>query len=260
MATNWNAQYFDASIARFLGGAAAVAYLDQASVEQAVKGWKMEMVQFYDVQDTQAFLAQNDQAMILVFRGTQTLKDWMTDADLNLVNGPGGKVHDGFLCALNTIWRDLWKILDKKRGHRNLWITGHSLGAALATLATAKIRLEKGHPVNGLYNFGSPRVGDEQFGRNFDEDFWDKTFRFVNNNDVVPRVPFRTLSYRHVGTLKYFDHTGKINNKVTWDELLLDRVKGRLDDLLKPGTDGIKDHAMVRYLNNLIRLLPPRPR
>ena len=260
MATNWKATAFDSSIARFLGEAAAVAYLDRVSVDKAVRGWKMQVVRFYDVQDTQGFLIQNDQAMVLVFRGTQSLKDWMTDADLNLVNGPGGRVHEGFICAVNTIWRDLWKLLEEQRAHRALWITGHSLGAALATLTAAKIHLEKGHPLNGMYNFGSPRVGDDQFARSFDAELAAKTFRFVNNNDIVPRIPFRGLNYRHVGTFKYFDHTGKLNEKVTWDELLLDRVKGRIDDLLKPGTDGMKDHAMTRYIKNLVRLLPPKPR
>lgn len=262
MIVNWNTEVFDPRAANALGEAALLAYQDAKEIERVIKEkWKMEMVQpFFDEQETQAFLARTtkeDGAMILAFRGTESLKDWMSDVDIHLVNGPVGKVHEGFQCALNTVWRTLWKFLNDKfvRGQRSLWITGHSLGAALATLATAKIRLEQGHPVSGLYTFGCPRVGNDEFSRAFDQDFWAKTYRFVNNNDVVPRIPFRLLNYRHVGTFKYFDHTGKVNDKITWDKILLDRIQGHIDDLLEPNTDGIKDHQMTRYVDNLKRLL-----
>jgi len=265
MTITWNAQFFDPGMARFLGETASAAYQSEAELKKKVKTWKMELGKFFfpdpeDRQDTQAFIAQNESAVIIVFRGTESLKDWMTDADVQLVNGPAGKVHDGFQCGLNAVWRDLWKFLDEKRGQRTLWIAGHSLGGALATLATAKLRLEKGTPVNGLYTFGSPRVGNEEFARAFEQDFGERTFRFVNNNDIVPRVPFRLMNYRHVGKFIYFDQKGKINHKISWEQLLLTRVQGRIQELLKPGTDGIKDHSMVKYVTNLIKALPARPR
>ena len=262
MIINWKTEDFDPRAASILGEAASLAYRDYESVKKVVEEeWKMELLEFFDVQDTQAFLARTPKAdggMILAFRGTESLKDWMTDADIRLVNGPGGKVHEGFNCALNTIWRNLWKRLSDsaQRGQRSLWITGHSLGAALATLATAKIRLEQSHPVSGLYTFGSPRAGDQDFKRNFEQDFMYRTFRFVNNNDVVPRIPFRALNYDHVGIFKYFSYKGKLDDKKTWDQILLDGLKGRIDDLLAPGTDGVKDHAIIRYVENLSKLLP----
>jgi len=261
MNPNWKIDVFDPQAANFLGQASHMAYRSAGDVEKRLKSWKMELIHFFDVADTQAFLARTpnpDGAMILAFRGTESLKDWMTDVDVNLVNGPGGKVHDGFLCALNTVWRRLLKLMDATREKRSLWITGHSLGGALATLAAAKIRLEKDQAVSGLYTFGSPRVGNEDFARNFDADFYYQNYRMVNNNDIVPRIPFRWLSYRHTGVFKYFDHTGRIKNKISWAELTLDRLKGRIEDFLEPGTDGIKDHAMANYATNLMKLLPRR--
>lgn len=260
MHINWNKQDFDPGIARFLGEASAAAYLSPVDLEKKVRGWRMELVHFFDVLDTQAFIMQNERAMVLAFRGTASIRDWMTDADIQLVNGPAGKVHDGFQCGLNAVWRYMWNFLDVRRGQRGLWITGHSLGAALATLATAKLRLEKKHPVNGLYTFGSPRVGNEEFAQSFENDFGGRAFRFVNNNDIVPRVPFRLMNYRHVGMFKYFDPKGKLNDKITWSQLVLSRVEGRIQDLLDPGTDGIKDHSMVKYLFNLLKGLPLRGR
>ena len=258
MYTNWKVDVFDPLAARTLGESAALVYLPAADVQKQMKKWNLELCEFFDTADTQAFLARTaaeDGTMILAFRGTSSLKDWMTDVDINLVNGPGGKVHDGFLCALNSIWRRLAKLMDATRGHRKLWITGHSLGGALATLATAKFRLELAQPVSGLYTFGSPRVGNEEFARNFDADFYYQYYRMVNNNDVVPRIPFRLMSYRHVGIFKYFDITGKVNDKITWADITLDRLQGRIEDFLDPNTDGIKDHAITRYVANLIKLI-----
>jgi triacylglycerol lipase len=83
------------------------------------------------------------------------------------------------------------------------------LGAALATLAVATCG-EEAKPVHGLYTFGQPRVGGKSFARNFDLNFKSRAFRFVNNNDVVTRVPTRAMGYRHVGQVLVFDSSGKI--------------------------------------------------
>ena len=94
-------------------------------------------------------------------------------------------------------------------------------------------------------------MGDRDFARAFDTDFKDQTFRYVNNNDVVPRVPPRLTDYVHIGRVKYFDTHGGLHDELGWWEKLKDRLQGRWEDLLKPGTDGIKDHDMERYLAHL---------
>ncbi len=256
MATDWRARDFHAGNAYFLGQAAQLAYKNKAVVANTVQKWGMELVQFFNIKETQAFLAQNDETYILAFRGTEPakLKDWMTDADTQLVNGPGGKVHDGFYCALNYIWRDLWKIIDTQRGFRSLWVTGHSLGGALAALAVAKIRLERAHPVNGLYTFGQPRVGDEQFVNNFNQDFGTNTFRFVNYRDVVPRIPLRSMSYRDTNTFQYFNEQQYIP-EAPWGEQLLRRVGNSIDEILQKAD--IVDHYMDNYLLKLKALANP---
>ena len=76
-------------------------------------------------------------------------------------NGPG-KVHLGIATALDFVW-DSFK--DRISADRPLFITGHSLGGGLATLAAA--RLSQGRDVHGVYTFGSPRVGDSEFAQQF---------------------------------------------------------------------------------------------
>ncbi len=224
-------------------------YEDQDIVQLALREKHYDTIEIFDKQDTQAFVASNENSMIISFRGTSTLKDAMTDINVDLVDGVGGRVHEGFNIALNYIWRDLYKLILASRGKRSLWLTGHSLGGGLACLATAKLVQEKDEPVNGLYTFGQPRTGDRRFAKNFNATFGDKTFRFVNNNDIVTRTPFRSMGYSHVGQFKYFDQYGRLRDDMNWWEKLLDRIHGRIDDLFELGTDGIKDHAVNEYVN-----------
>jgi hypothetical protein len=79
-------------------------------------------------------------------------------------------------------------------GTRSLWITGHSLGGALAMLTAAFLANVQNHPLAGVYTFGQPRVGDPVFQRRYDETLGDITFRCVNNCDPVPHLPPRELT------------------------------------------------------------------
>jgi len=103
--------------------------------------------------------------------------------------------------------------------------------------------------VNGLYTFGQPRVGDVDFATQFNLRYKQRTFRIVNNNDVVTRVPMRTMGFSHVGTHFYFDHDGKLydDSKLSWWFKFTDRIQGRLEDFGQLGLDGINDHSMETY-------------
>lgn len=232
--------------AYWLGRASQIAYKQSKEAKSETASWGLDTFKYFDHHDTQAFLAGNKKMLLLAFRGTENLQDWATDMNINLVDGLCGKVHKGFLNALEYVWRDIWKVIKSQRRQRPLWVTGHSLGAALATLAVAKLRIEKNEPVSGLYTFGSPRVGDPEFAKNFNADFSTQTFRYVNNNDIVTRVP--ALGYYHVGKFIYFDERGNQREDISWWRILQNRIEGRIKDLFEMGTDGIKDHAMSNYV------------
>lgn len=252
MNINWKAKAFNASNAEFLGKAADLAYENKTTIAKTAKTWNMEFVKWFKFKDTQAYIIRNDSTLILAFRGTEVTKakDILTDINAKLVNGLGGKIHRGFRDALAYVWTDVWKTLKKERGSRALWVTGHSLGAALATLAVAKLRQEKNQPVNGLYTFGSPRVGNDKFAAKFDDDFKRYTFRFVNDNDAVPHVPSEDMNFSHVGTRMHFDEKGKLNNKKK--SSLLKKIGNRIKDTVT--LDDLRDHQMSNYLKNLKRL------
>ncbi|MSQ09607.1 MAG: lipase family protein [Dehalococcoidia bacterium] len=182
----------------------------------SLAAWGLTDFEPLDRGDTQGYIAGDSNMLILAFRGTESLADWMTDFNIRLLPGPAGKVHVGFKVALLQVWAQIWDYLQANRRGRSLWVTGHSLGGALATMAVAKLRLEHDEPVNGLYTYGGPRIGDRDFQRAFDADFERQTYRYVNNSDIVSRIPLRTMAYSHVGLSKYFDRTGQLRDDLSW--------------------------------------------
>jgi hypothetical protein len=133
---------------------------------------------------------------VLVFRGTQESQDWL----INLNTLPtrwlgGGRVHRGFKQAWENVWSTVEPYLSTLKVP--IFYTGHSLGAALATLAAAK------RPPQALYTFGTPRVGDAEFSKIFANI---KAYRVVNHRDLVATVPPTALGFCHVGELHYLTH------------------------------------------------------
>ncbi len=243
-----------------LASAAELAYEDESRIRETVTTqWGCDGFQFLDRKSTQGFVMSNDRAVVVAFRGTEPelREDWITDLDLDLAKGPlGGRVHAGFQKGLNAVWKDVDRAISDLRASKakSLWFTGHSLGAALATLAVARL-VELDRPVYGLYTFGSPRVGDRKFSRNFNFEYRPRAFRFVNNNDTVTRIPPRSAGYSHVGTFRYLTVNGDLQDDMGWWYQFLDRVSGRIEDFRQWGTDGLKDHGMALYRACLERLV-----
>ena len=272
-----------------LANAATLAYEGRDTIEKYAKQWGFPKFRFFDDikdkahpngSDTQAFLMASESTIILSFRGTESKKDALVDANIKHVKGPVGRVHKGFHTALHSVWEDIAKTiwewrhdnqvnladLIKKGGSigsgkaETLWVTGHSLGAALATLATSELVLDMDRPVRGLYTFGCPRAGNKEFARAFNQEFKERAFRYVNNNDLVTRIPPRALGYAHVGNMNYFTTEGDLERKASRWDLFLDRVQGRLEDFREIfhgdfKTDGVEDHSMTNYLANATKAL-----
>jgi len=250
-----NTTFWQPENARWMAEAASLAYHGPAEIQATARTWGFDRFHFLDRKDTQGFVIAKNDMIIVAFRGTEItdLQDVMTDARIQLMKFPGrrGKAHTGFWGGLNLVWKDLLAIIqEEQKTAQPIFITGHSLGGALATLATARFRLEMDKPINGLYTFGAPRAGDRDFASAFNADFKPRAFRYVNNNDVITRVPAREMNYSHVGTFLYFDAKGELHNDLALWNRFVETVKGGLKDFLKPGPDFVKDHSMENYLAN----------
>ncbi|KAL5558836.1 hypothetical protein UlMin_035047 [Ulmus minor] len=201
---------------------------------------------------TPAFIFQdkiNDPKLIVVaFRGTEPFdaEAWRTDFDISWYELENvGKMHGGFAKALgmdkNNNWppeieqdtgdqnkqlayyavKKMLKDLLQKHERAQFILTGHSLGGALAILFMAGLAIHDEawlmEKLEGVYTFGQPRVGDEQFGNFMKEKLQKynvKYRRYVYCYDMVPRIPYddKTLLFKHFGPCLYFNscYKGKV--------------------------------------------------
>lgn len=132
-----------------------------------------------------------------------------------------------------------------------LYITGHSLGAALATLMAARLAQDKVYGVHAVHTFGSPRVGDAEFARAYEAALGHCTFRVVNGEDLVTRVPPGALHYEHVGQVVYFDTDGRMHLDASFWDRFLDAVINAVKDFKAAAKTSLKDHAMAGYVRLL---------
>ena len=254
-----------------LAYASNLAYQDEATIRAAIPGCGFNKVNVHTVREVQAYVAGSDTAVVVAFRGTRPdqLLDWMTDFDAQQVSFSDrfgcpdvGDTHEGFTVGLLRVWElilaDIAAFQDKAQ---TLWITGHSLGGALAVLAAAGTTFAKRLPVNGLYTYGQPRVGDLGFVAQCDSHFGNLHFRFVNNEDIVTRVPPRIFPhfpfpsfYGHSGQVMYFDDQGILHTDETWWNQFLIRFDVGFDKMRALLTAPVTDHDLLNgYAANIIK-------
>ncbi len=255
--------------AGWLADCALLAYLPEGQVKDRLTSAGLSGKCFgFGGLGAQGFLARNDQMAIVCFRGTEDLKDVVADARIKLQHKPphAGEIHSGFHDTLGSIWdgdgieEELEHIQEGRETPVPVWFTGHSLGAAMATLAA-----DRYGGARALYTYGSPRVGDEEFRRGLGVN----AYRIVNNNDGVATVPpGRPLSpYRHVGDLKYLSDDGHlIDDPGRWAAFKAG-LTGHLRHILEVAGDvsrgdfnlvpfdQLSDHSPTAYASGLWRII-----
>ncbi len=100
---------------------------------------------------------------------------------------------------------------------------------------------------DGVYTFGQPRTCERLLAGAHNAAFKDRCHRFVNNNDVVPRLPPEPF-FTHVRTPRYFDADGRLHEGMPLLAGLRDRAEGLRADLFAPETDAVRDHHLPNYL------------
>lgn len=197
----------------------------------------------------QAALVEHENYLALVFRGTDELSDWIDNINSFPEQALFGAFHRGFLHSVMDIWDELfarYKELNQRKP-RGLFLTGHSLGGAMATVATS-ILIQQDETFTSTYTFGQPRAATRAASRIYNVEAGAKTFRFQNNNDLVTRAPARIMGYSHVGTYLYITQKQQIlQDPGRWLEFL-DNVSGAMESLNEIGIDGVVDHGMQHYL------------
>ncbi len=194
----------------WLADAALLAYWDEAHARSRFGDAGLEAAAFNEA-GVDGYVATGDGFAIVTFRGTEPdqSSDIFDDARFALVpwDTSGASVHLGFLGALDRVWPRLAPQLEALAPARRIWFTGHSLGAALATLAAARF-----DRTAGVCTFGSPRVGNRAFASTFSARFGARAWRYVADSDVVTQVPPPApLPYKHVDALRQIDAAGMVS-------------------------------------------------
>jgi triacylglycerol lipase len=208
--------------------------------------------------------------LVIAFRGTDDLTDWNTNLQtIQKPFGNIGKVHSGFKEAYLSIKKDLFRYLNDYS--LPIFVTGHSLGAALATLTTLDVY--KSDYFDSCYTFGSPRTGNPDFVNSI---ICNQIYRVVNNCDIVTVVPldFPLIKYKHIGKSYLLDDHSNLVNDMSEEEII-DYQKSKAHGLKEYVTSQVisknikqiqnklpfflSDHAPINYVLKLQSLLQVNP-
>ena len=204
---------------------------------------------------TQVLVNRTEAGIVIAFRGSQEIKDWMTNArflmeDLCWTNGHGvAAVHAGFLKAIESV------IGEVTHQARNLitafpgvpvYLCGHSLGGALALLCALDFKRQHLR-LDGVFTFGAPRVGNKSFAEIYNQSLKDITFNFVAEGDPVPLVPTLLMGYRDCGHEIFMRRDGVVEYDpfIGW-ELALDAM-GLFKSWIKFRLGALPNHLLTNY-------------
>ena len=208
---------------------------------------------YYQSKGSNVFVLEDTNDIIVACRGTEA-KEWKDiQADLTIDLVPSrqgvGQVHRGFRNYVDNVWEPVKNhVLDCPQ--KKLWITGHSLGAAMATLMARRFVLDPvSHSVEAVFTYGSPRVGNRSYINHFNNKV--THHRWVNDGDIVTKVPFSPW-YFHCGIMHHIDSKGKVSvnfeRKISWGRVLSLLLPHGIFKLLK---GDIQDHSSETYVKQL---------
>lgn len=190
---------------------------------------KPQFYEYFDCKHVEAYLINFTYFNVLVFRGTDTIKDWEYNLKLKPIKTEWGLVHSGFYNSFHLIWADYLSdpnTLSLLKA-RPLYITGHSLGGCLAILLGLQLKQLKDFEVfpMSIYTYGSPKALEP----NNDLDLDLNIYNYVLKGDIIPSLPL--FNYRHIGKVI------KLNNKTNWFNTLVNYskyfIKLNISNLLK---------------------------
>ena len=221
-----------------------------AKLKENLDFLNLNLITTFDSNGTQAILLENDEYVFLGFRGTEatSIKDIKADANAIIKDcKSGGKIHSGFDEAFNELAIEIQSFLNNSEyTNKPLFITGHSLGGALATVATKKLKHKGG--IAACYTFGSPRVGDAEWTTKIKTPI----YRLVNAADPVTMLPPGAETIGFIAwLLSLIPHFGQAIR-----EMLLSRFGGYshtgdmryLSDCKNKNYNSVKLHYAVSFI------------
>jgi triacylglycerol lipase len=188
-------------VAEVMAEASRIAYLPPFKAEPEFIKLGFESVETMSDGSTVGYVVAVDDVAVVVFRGTDDPGDWLANFDRSVAKTPDGPAFRGFYAALSGLSPQVSELISKSEA-KSVWITGHSLGGALAVLCAYELARDGDVEVSGLMTFGQPMVARPALTDRIDELLPSRFVHFANNSDIVPRV---APSFSHCGSLVYYD-------------------------------------------------------
>ncbi len=264
----------------YLGLACDLAYLPEPLGKPKYREQLNLHANLVSVDNTQAYICENAHSIVVAFRGSERpnsldgFKDWLLTNARNFLVLPEGRIgtdfaaagvgarfHRGFMQALDEVWSPLHLSVDQamRRKERPLWVTGHSLGGALALLCAWRLH-QKFLPVHRICTFGAPMIGNTAAAEAYHREFPGKIVRYVDHGDMVPRLPTMSLlsnEYEHVQReIRVGDEDVRSAEAVISKMADEAPADGEVDDLVANNLwgnlhSGIEAHLMDNYILRL---------
>ncbi|TPN81746.1 lipase family protein [Aquimarina algicola] len=246
-------------------------YADIESINKQVEQWNAKSSSLnliVDVKDVDSFrfmVLSNQDFVIVVFRGSSNLANWLTDFDIILTpfeNMENNLVHQGFYLSVLSMLDELQEVItERKNNAQNIYITGHSLGAAQAIISA--FACPSLFDFVSVTTFGEPKIGDSGLITSFNLKLQScppsgqsKLYRVVNGWDPIPSLPlfYKTQFYYHEGCFYLYaksegDHYDIKNTSIPLNPDLIDHFPMGQQEILEWRIDY---HAIGLYISNAL--------
>ena len=216
--------------------------------------------------DLEASVLRSENVVVVAIRGTESLADFggivdmLNDADVATVPFFGGTFIHGGIARLATLFLpEIIGQLGAMPEIEEVWLTGHSLGGAVAQAVGFGLQVSHPVKVRGVVTFGAPRIGGALKWALPAKASGLRVDRWVNDGDVVPRVPSTGLVnpldprtwdpviWTHYGRLNYIDWGA---GAVRFDD------DKRLGPLINARELSFNDHQMISYKQRIFDFIP----
>lgn len=201
--SKWNSESkADWSVAETLALIADMAYQTPVDADDSYRNLGFKKMMPVVENSMIGYVMSSGDVTVVAFRGTNAgdISDWLANLNSLSTDTPHGSLHRGFYDAYLSLKPQILKLLHKSKPN-HLWITGHSLGGALALVCASDLVDNERFAIDGVITFGQPMVARKRLADHLDKLLLGRYAHFVNEADIVPRVP---PSFSHCGSLVWF--------------------------------------------------------
>lgn len=210
---------------------------------------------FHPTADVQVLVARGDGRLTIAFRGTVDMRGWIIDAAVKQrpypEAGAGVKVHFGFWSTVDVALNWLVPIVQGAvKDGLQVFIYGHSKGAAESLVCAGRLAWEFNIKATVVYNYGCPRVFNRAGAEAYNA-LGIPTWRVVDEDDTVTRIPFLLGAYRHAGRSAFIDHWLNIALDEPWYAHLPSDIECAIEEVFKKKDVFSHDHNIGLYVQRL---------